>query len=131
MKANPAEIFNYVVETLPDGETLSVDCEDKGQLGRIRMALYRQRNKLEKIAPKLAAIITISQRIDGNSYSIVIGKNVENIELFTVDTSGKKIPITLDSKDKDITRERIAKLMKEDGKSDEEIAEYFTNKQGQ
>ena len=131
MKANPVDIFNYVVETLPDGQKLSIDCEDKGQLGRIRMALYRQRNKLTKIAPELAAIITISQRIEGKSYSIVIGKNTEDIELFTFDEEGNKIPTTLKSKDTVIRDERIRKMMLSDGKSEEEVKEYFQSQNSQ
>ena len=125
MKANPADIFNYVVENLPDGESLSIDCDTKSQLNRIRMSLYRQRNKLENVAPLLAAVITISQRIDNNSYSIVIGKNTEDVELFTFDKEGNKVALTLETKDDESKNERLAQLMREAGKSEEEIKEYF------
>lgn len=127
MKTSPADIFNYVVETLPDGETLSIDCENSSQLDRIRMALYRQRSKLEKIAPELATTITISKRVKDGSYSIVIGKDVESIELFTFDQAGNKQPLTLETKDAGIKNDRIRQLMLKEGKSEEEIEEYFQN----
>ena len=127
MKANPVDIFNYEVENLPNGESLSVDCDTEGQLDRIRMALYRQRNKLEKLAPGIAATITISKRVDNKSYSIVIGKNAENIELFTFDSEGKKLPLELKSRLDENKKERLTKMMREAGKSEEEIEEYFQN----
>jgi len=125
MKANPVDIFNYVVENLPNGESLSIDCDTEGQLDRIRMALYRQRNKLEKLAPGIASVITISKRVQNNNYSIIIGKNNENVELFTFDTEGNKVPLTLESKVEDLDKERIRGLMRNAGKSEEEIEEYF------
>ena len=125
MKANPVDIFNYVVETLPDKESLSIDCDTEAQLDRIRMALYRQRNKLEKIAPGIASIITISKRVEGKSFSIIIGKNIERVDLFTFDKKGKKVPITIETKDEDLNKERMKALMRKDGKSEEDIEEYF------
>lgn len=125
MKANPVDIFNYVVENLPDGEALSIDCDTESQLDRIRMALYRQRNKLEKITPGIAATVTISKRVVNNSFSIVVGKNIENVELFTFDSKGNKVPLALASRTKETDKERMIDLMKKDGKSEEEINEYF------
>jgi hypothetical protein len=129
MKANPVDIFNYVVETLPNGETLAIKCDNEKQIDRLRMALYRQRAKLEKISPAIAAVITVSKRTENKDYAVIIGKNIENFEISITDINGKETPFKGDiqSADGKAARDRVRRLMIADGKSEEEIEEYFQN----
>ncbi len=127
MKANPADIFNFVVESLPNGETLVIKCENERDVDRLRMALYRQRTKFERISPSLASVITVSKRTDEKDYAVIIGKNIEDFAFSIIDADGNESVMnqTLDGDLEQKKRDRIKQLMKKDGKSEEEIEEYF------
>lgn len=129
MKANPADIFNYVVESLPNGETLAIKCNDERQVDRIRTALYRQRAKFEKIAPMAASVITISKRTDSKDFAVIIGKNIESFKFSIIDKDGNESSLntTITGNIEEIQKRRIEQLMLDEGKSEEEIKEYFQN----
>ncbi len=127
MKANPIDIFNYVMEDLPPGQTLVIKCDNEKQMDRIRMSLHRQRNKLEKIAPSIASIITISKRTKEDDLAVIIGKNIEEFNFAIIDSEGNEAPLEEKISTGTTDNEKIRRRMLQDGKNEEEIEEYFQN----
>ena len=124
------QIMNMAIR-MDEGEKVIVECASYEEMESLRTHLYRVRSSLLKTHPSIANMLWISRKIDGDNYfvSVVKEKTVSNafivgkdgtIRPFEKDDAGM---ITSESED-----QRIARLMREDGKTEEEIAEYFAEK---
>ena len=121
------QIMNMAIR-MDEGEKVIVECASYEEMESLRTHLYRVRSSLLKTHPSIANMLWISRKIDGDNYfvSVVKEKTVSNafivgkdgtIRPFEKDDAGM---ITSESED-----QRIARLMREDGKTEEEIGEYF------
>ena len=124
------QIMNMAIR-MDEGEKVMVECVSYEEMESLRTHLYRVRSSLLKTHPSIANMLWISRKVDGDNYfvSVVKEKTVSNafiigkdgtIRPFEKDDAGM---ITSESED-----QRIARLMREDGKTEEEIAEYFAEK---
>lgn len=108
----------------PEGDPLIVTCKDYSEAERIRIGLYRERNKLMESNPALAARLVISRKQNkAGDWVVIVGAQEP---AFTIQTaSGEDIDLfegvcsvaELDE------IERRLRLMKEDGYSDEQLEE--------
>ena len=125
---NTTELFNYVVETLKEGEAISIDCETPEQLERVRAAFYRQKQALYKIMREVSNAITISRRKKINC--LVIGKSSEKFTVHLIDKEGNRTQELFndDIRPGDADEVRQRELMAADGMGQEEIDFYFQGK---
>ena len=125
---NTTELFNFVVESLKDGEAISVTCDTEEQLERVRSSFYRQKQLLYKTVREVANAITISRR--KRSCCIVIGKSSEKFKVHLLNTEGNRTKELFndDVRPGDADEVRQRELMAADGMSQEEIDFYFQEK---
>lgn len=104
----------------PDGDPLVVTCTSFSEAERIRVGLYRERNKLFKTDPVLAARIFITRTKNSRGqWTIIVGAEEPKFTLETA--SGKPVDIFQRSDLKEREVERRLRLMREDGYSEEDI----------
>ena len=121
-----SELFEKLLES-PPGTRCLVEKTNFSEAERVRMSLYRQREKLEKISPAVAEKILISrQRIPGtNQYEVsvtLLDKPMLQRAEF-IFPSGKK-ETWQPSRQKEHAK-RMRELMREEGISEEEIDLYM------
>jgi len=106
----------YLDQVIQTGKTLMIPCADKTQQNSIKTILFRSRSKMPSVVKDLL-------RISGNTAAngslfvkVFIQKQPEAFFL----EDGVMTPVSLESES---YRDRIIRMMKEDGLSDEEIEE--------
>ena len=124
------EIMNAAIR-MEEGEKVTIQCEDYTEMENLRSHLYRVRRTLLKSHPTIANMLWISRKIDGDNYFVTVAKEKTVSNVFIIGKDGTTRPFerpemgTLSNETED---QRIARLMREDGKTEEEIAEYFAEK---
>jgi len=114
------DLFQQAFELKMD-DSLIIACRDYKEMERIRIAFYREWNKLRKLSSDLADEIQIRRVIKDNYHAVTLSRlPVKGITAFILTGEGKVKEIS--SEDKEL--ERIERLMKDDGYSDEEIKTY-------
>ena len=115
--------------TMKEGETIVIPCNSFRQMELIRVQCYKERKRLVKAYGKLAESIDVRREIlkleDGSeSYAVHLTKGVQ-VEAFVLTKDGKVEELRTEpvaSELEPVDTERMKQLMKEDGFSDEEIA---------
>jgi hypothetical protein len=115
------EVFQSAFDLKPE-DSIVIPCRDFRETERIRNALYREVSKLRKISSDLADEIRIKRVINGSNYAIILSRVPGRVNTAFLITGDGKIQEV--SKDKDRELDRIEKLMREDGYSEEEIKDY-------
>lgn len=109
-------------------ESIVIPCRDFRETERTRNAFYRELNAMRRISPDLAEEIRIS-RIMKNKYFAVSLSRVqrEALSAFLITEDGRIEQIERKVKEEDL--ERIERLMREDGYSEEDIENYMKNQE--
>ena len=118
-------------EALESEETVIVPCSSFREMERIRTKLYREKARIGKKIGLKAEEIDISREIieEGNEtkYVVYISKSPGLPDAYTIDKAGKVRNI-----DKPVLAEteedRMTRLMREDGMTEEEISDALAEK---
>ena len=112
-------IEKAILKVFMEGDIILIPCRDKANQQSIRSMSYQLRTRL--IPPQYINSIGISNFANGENLYVKIYKR-EEVELFTINEKGEisVIKEKVDSEDA-----RIAELMREEGKSEDEISNYL------
>lgn len=122
MKAT--EVLQHAM-ALGEGEVINIPCRDLSELERIRISLYRHRRQLATTLPQLADNIKISMSKATLSLVVCLETDIPAIQI--INKEGKVVKEITDKGKLSQEQERIAAAMREDGKSEDEIKEYFAS----
>lgn len=119
------EIMNAAM-MLEEGDKIITRCNSYDEMETLRKNLYRVRNIIMKTNKTLAWALQIERETKEDNWLVIVTKELtaSNVVIIKKDGSVQPLeriaPAVMDSVDE---TERMVKLMKEDGKSEEEIAE--------
>lgn len=122
---SPAELFGKALMLEP-GDRIVLPCRNRYEMERLRVSLYRQLNKLRKVNRDEADNLSISREHSpkDNKHIIYIYHAPRVGDAFIERKDGQIEELALESASPTTELERICRLMKEDGISDEEIEQY-------
>lgn len=111
-----------VISKLVSGEIKEgfVSCLNKSHQESVRVMVFNEKNKLSSELKELITVSKFSE--DGQLYIKVYKK--PNLGILVRDENGKLVPLNKNPEDSP-ELQRILKLMKEDGRSQEEINEVI------
>ena len=119
---------------LEEGETITIPCPSYDSMESLRSQLYKRKKTLAKAYRKMADSIYITRETNKHGWFIHLTKQHRVTGAFITGKDGSIRPF-FDEKDLDTATfgdetedQRIMRLMREDGKTEEEIAEYFAEK---
>ena len=124
------EIMDQAV-TLNSGQRIAVQCASYNEMEALRTNLYKLRAMMLKKHRQLAYTLWVSRKIEGDNYFVIVTKETEIKNAVIINPDGSTEPMvrkdvsTMTGETED---QRIMRLMREDGKTEEEIAEYFAEK---
>ena len=123
MQHNISDIFHQAFD-LPPGDTIVIPCRDFKEMEQVRGAFYRELEKLRRLSPELSGLIAIHRRQKKGHYAVVISRRPDKLDIaFIVSKDGKVVELE-NRKAVEEEKERVEKLMAEDGYSPEQIKEY-------
>lgn len=117
------ELFSKALMLEPGGRIV-MPCNSFSEMERVRIALYRQLNKLRKVNSQEAAKLAISRSSvkDEGKYIISIWYAADIKDAFIEHADGTVEELTTASADSEL--EYICTLMRKDGLSEDEIEQY-------
>jgi len=125
ISATAGEIIDQAM-TLKEGGRITIQCHDYEEMENLRVNLYKTRKLLEKSHRAMARMLWISRQVIDNGWLVHVTKEktVSNIVIVDGDGTVKPFehvePAIIDG-ETDV--DRVARLMKEDGKTEEEISD--------
>jgi hypothetical protein len=114
----------FLDELIANKNPIVIPCKDKSHQMSIRTQLFRAKKKLPNV---VADVIRITNNSDEGKLFVRIALQTAP-EAFREMEDGTLVPIVFERKDEE--QERLIRLMKEDGMSDEEIQKYLEEKEG-
>jgi len=125
ISATAGEIIDQAM-TLKEGGRITIQCHDYEEMENLRVNLYKTRKLLEKSHRAMARMLWISRQVTDGGWLVHVTKEktVSNIVIVDGDGTVKPFehvePAIIDG---EADMDRVARLMKEDGKSEEEISD--------
>lgn len=112
------------VLTLSEGEVIKVPCRDAAEMNRVRVSLYRQKSKMVQAFPELGECLKIQQSAE--ECAVIVTREVDIPKIIIVKADGSEEVIDdFGGESTQVEINRITDLMREDGKSEQEIQEYL------
>lgn len=111
---------------LDEGDFVAIKCDSFEEMENLRKNLYKTRKTLLKVHKTLAYMLYISREIkdDGHYVFVTKEKTVSNVAIIGRDGTVRPFERIEPSVISDETEvDRIARLMREDGKTEEEISD--------
>jgi len=108
---------NYLEQVILTGKTLMIPCTDKQQQNSIKTIMFRARQKMPSVVSDLLRISSIS----GDTGLFVKLHIQKQPKAFFLE-DGEIIPLPLLSRSE---QERLIRVMREDGISEEDIEDYL------
>jgi cellobiose-specific phosphotransferase system component IIA len=117
--------------TLAEGQRIVTQCNNYQEMESLRTNLYKARKALLKTHRTLAYSLYISREIKGDNFFVVITKELSVSNVVIIDKDGSIKPferIESAVTGEETEEERMVKLMKEDGMTEEEISDFLAEK---
>lgn len=111
---------------LDEGDFVAIKCDSFEEMENLRKNLYKTRKTLLKVHKTLAYMLYISREIkdDGHYVFVTKEKTVSNVAIISRDGTVRPFERIEPSVISDETEvDRVARLMREDGKPEEEISD--------
>jgi hypothetical protein len=124
IKYDLKDLFQAAFDLEPE-DSIVIPCKDFREVERVRVALYRELNKLRRISTEIADEIRVSRINKGSNYAVALTRVPGVVTSAFLITGNGKIREVTKGKDKEL--ERIEQLMKDDGYTREEIEAYKAN----
>lgn len=117
------ELFQRAL-TLEAGGRIVIPCQDYYEMERVRVALYKQLNRLRRANRKLAEKLSISREFSSENakFMVYISHSAFIRDAFVELPDGSIKELVMPKPETEL--DRICALMKEEGHTDEEIKEY-------
>ena len=128
IKATPQEILDKAI-TLKDGGYIVMSFNDYADMEAFRSMLYKTRNVVASKNKTLARQLYISRHETDKGWNIIVSKETTISNVVIVEDGEVKpferteLPLSEENES-----DRMIRLMKEDGKSDEEIEDILSKK---
>ena len=117
--------------TLEDGESITIPCESYQEMENMRSQLYKRKKTLEKSHKGLADCLFISREIGKDTFTVFVTKEKLITKIFITGKDGSIRPlkrIEMDTATGENEQERMVRLMREDGLSEEEIEDALAER---
>jgi len=129
--ATAEEIIGQAI-TLAEGGKIVIRCGSYDEMESLRTNLYKVRKALLKTNRALARMLWISRETRSDGWFVLVTKEKTVSNIVIIDKDGSVRPFERPEASmfpsSETEDQRIMRLMREDGKTEEEIAEYFAEK---